>query len=68
MSDSELAELRNTTVGFVFQSFQLLARTTAIDVARCRSSTAAYVAEKRARGGVAGRSGSAIGCGIGPRR
>ncbi|HEY9350618.1 MAG TPA: ABC transporter ATP-binding protein [Acidothermales bacterium] len=31
MSDSELAELRNTTVGFVFQSFQLLARTTAID-------------------------------------
>ncbi|HET9900500.1 MAG TPA: ABC transporter ATP-binding protein [Actinomycetes bacterium] len=31
MSDSELAELRNTTVGFVFQSFQLLARTTAVD-------------------------------------
>jgi putative ABC transport system ATP-binding protein len=31
MSDAELAELRNTMVGFVFQSFQLLARTTAID-------------------------------------
>ncbi len=31
MSDTELAELRNTMVGFVFQSFQLLARTTAID-------------------------------------
>jgi putative ABC transport system ATP-binding protein len=31
MSDSELAELRNATVGFVFQSFQLLPRTTALD-------------------------------------
>jgi putative ABC transport system ATP-binding protein len=31
MSDGELAELRNRTVGFVFQSFQLLGRTTALD-------------------------------------
>ena len=31
MSDSELAVLRNETIGFVFQSFQLLARTSAID-------------------------------------
>jgi putative ABC transport system ATP-binding protein len=31
MSDRELAELRNATVGFVFQSFQLLPRTTALD-------------------------------------
>jgi putative ABC transport system ATP-binding protein len=31
MSDTELAELRNRTVGFVFQSFQLLGRTTALD-------------------------------------
>ncbi len=31
MSDSELAILRNETIGFVFQSFQLLARTAAID-------------------------------------
>jgi putative ABC transport system ATP-binding protein len=31
MSDGELAELRNATVGFVFQSFQLLPRTTALD-------------------------------------
>jgi putative ABC transport system ATP-binding protein len=31
MSDSELAELRNRTIGFVFQSFQLLPRTTAVD-------------------------------------
>jgi putative ABC transport system ATP-binding protein len=31
MTDSELAELRNATVGFVFQSFQLLPRTTALD-------------------------------------
>jgi putative ABC transport system ATP-binding protein len=31
MSDVELAELRNHTIGFVFQSFQLLARTSAVD-------------------------------------
>jgi putative ABC transport system ATP-binding protein len=31
MSDGELAELRNRTVGFVFQSFQLLGRTSALD-------------------------------------
>ena len=31
MSDGELAELRNRTIGFVFQSFQLLARTSALD-------------------------------------
>lgn len=31
MSDAELAALRNQTVGFVFQAFQLLARATALD-------------------------------------
>ncbi len=31
LSDTELAALRNETIGFVFQSFQLLARTTATD-------------------------------------
>ncbi len=31
LSDSELAVLRNQTIGFVFQSFQLLSRTAAID-------------------------------------
>ena len=31
LSDAELAELRNRTIGFVFQSFQLLARTSARD-------------------------------------
>jgi putative ABC transport system ATP-binding protein len=31
LSDSEMAKLRNETIGFVFQSFQLLSRTTAID-------------------------------------
>ncbi|MEU8796234.1 ABC transporter ATP-binding protein [Spirillospora sp. NPDC048819] len=31
LSDGELAELRNTQVGFVFQSFHLLARTSACD-------------------------------------
>ena len=31
LSDTELAELRNETIGFVFQAFQLLPRTTALD-------------------------------------
>ncbi len=31
MSDTELASLRNATIGFVFQSFQLLSRTSAVD-------------------------------------
>jgi putative ABC transport system ATP-binding protein len=31
MSDAELAKLRNASIGFVFQSFQLLPRTTALD-------------------------------------
>jgi putative ABC transport system ATP-binding protein len=31
MSDPELAVLRNSTIGFVFQSFQLLTRTSALD-------------------------------------
>jgi putative ABC transport system ATP-binding protein len=31
LGDAELAALRNRTIGFVFQSFQLLGRTTALD-------------------------------------
>jgi putative ABC transport system ATP-binding protein len=31
LNDGELAELRNATIGFVFQSFALLARTSAVD-------------------------------------
>jgi len=31
LADGELAELRNQTIGFVFQAFQLLSRTTAVE-------------------------------------
>ncbi|MCA1712345.1 MAG: ATP-binding cassette domain-containing protein, partial [Actinobacteria bacterium] len=31
MTQDQLAEVRNATIGFVFQSFQLLARTSAVD-------------------------------------
>ena len=31
LDDGDLAQLRNATIGFVFQSFQLLPRTTAVD-------------------------------------
>ena len=31
MTEDELAEVRNATIGFVFQAFQLLARTSAVD-------------------------------------
>jgi putative ABC transport system ATP-binding protein len=31
LSDGDLAELRNRTIGFVFQAFQLLSRTTAVE-------------------------------------
>jgi len=31
LSDAQLAELRNQTIGFVFQAFQLLSRTSAVD-------------------------------------
>ena len=31
MDDTELAQLRNATIGFVFQSFQLLSRTSAVE-------------------------------------
>ena len=31
MSDSELADIRNKEIGFVFQTFNLMPRTTALD-------------------------------------
>jgi putative ABC transport system ATP-binding protein len=50
-SDSEMAHIRNAKIGFVFQSFHLLPRTTALEnvllpLAYCRS----YPADARTRG------------------
>jgi putative ABC transport system ATP-binding protein len=50
MSDTELAELRNRRIGFVFQSFHLLGRTTALEnVAMPLVYRASSPKERRAR-------------------
>ena len=50
ISDTELAVLRNEAIGFVFQSFQLLARTTAVDnVAMPLLYRGVHKAERRRR-------------------
>ena len=50
LTDAELAGLRNATIGFVFQSFQLLARTSAVDnVALPLLYRGVRKAERRAR-------------------
>ncbi|MFI7701785.1 ABC transporter ATP-binding protein [Nonomuraea sp. NPDC049480] len=54
LSDTALAELRNKTIGFVFQSFHLLGRTTALDnVALPLVYRGVGRAERRARAGTA---------------
>ncbi|GAB2778952.1 ABC transporter ATP-binding protein [Salinimicrobium soli] len=50
MSDNELAEIRNKEIGFVFQTFNLLPRTTALDnVALPMIYAGASKAERKAR-------------------
>ena len=50
LSEDELAEVRNATIGFVFQSFQLLGRTSAVDnVAMPLVYRGTRRAERRAR-------------------
>ena len=52
LDGAELAELRNETIGFVFQSFHLLARTSgASTTSRCRWSTAGVRRAERRRPG-----------------
>jgi putative ABC transport system ATP-binding protein len=54
LSDAELAELRNRTIGFVFQSFQLLTRTSALEnVALPLVYRGVRRAERRDRAGAA---------------
>jgi putative ABC transport system ATP-binding protein len=61
LSDGELAELRNKTIGFVFQSFHLLGRTTALDnVALPLVYRGVGRGERRAR---AGKALEAVGLG-----
>ena len=64
LSDAELADLRNRTIGFVFQSFQLLGRTSALDnVALPLVYRGVRRAERRARAAAALRRGRASGTG-----
>jgi putative ABC transport system ATP-binding protein len=54
LTDGELAQLRNQTIGFVFQSFQLLSRTSALDnVALPLVYRGVRRAERRARSAAA---------------
>jgi macrolide transport system ATP-binding/permease protein len=65
LSDSQLSLLRSRRIGFVFQSFNLLPRTTALDNVRMPS---AYSAEKRGRRQVQQRSRELLGMlGLEPR-
>jgi ABC-type lipoprotein export system ATPase subunit len=49
LSSDERARVRNSKIGFVFQSFNLLSRTTALENVMMPLSYAAHVSEKEAR-------------------
>jgi putative ABC transport system ATP-binding protein len=60
LSDSQLAEIRNRKIGFVFQTFNLLARTSALDNVRL---PLLYGGNGRDRGGLAREALERVGMG-----